>query len=104
MIRPLTLASLLLAAGAATLQPVRAEAATGGQPFADPAATARCIAAHLPQGAQLFRAADGSMRVQSIGRRGNVARWTITADGHDVRVTREGGTAGFGRTAAAACS
>ena len=31
-------------------------------------------------------------------------RWTVTADGHDVRVTREGGAAGFGRAAAAACS
>lgn len=103
MIRPLTLASLLLTASAAMLQPVRAEAATGGQP-ADPAATAQCIAAHLPQGAQLFRAADGGMRVQAIGRRGNVARWTITADGKDIRVAREGGPAGFGRAAAAACS
>lgn len=104
MIRPLTLASLLLAAGAATLQPVRAEAATGGQPAADAAATARCIAAHLPQGAELFRAADGSMRVLAIGRRGNVARWTITGEGPAIRVAREGGSAGFGRAATAACS
>ena len=75
-----------------------ATAAPAAVPSTDPAAdTARCIASRLPQGAQLFRAADGTMRVMTIGRRGAIARWTIDGAGPALRVVRSGGAAGLDR-------
>lgn len=83
---------------AATILLGFAPAAKAATPAADPAAdTARCIAASLPQGAQQFRAADGSIRVLTIGRRGAVARWTVDGTGPALRVVRSGGSAGLDR-------
>ncbi|HEY6868652.1 MAG TPA: hypothetical protein VI199_02745 [Novosphingobium sp.] len=72
-------------------------------PGADSVPVAQCIAARLPQGSQLFRAGDGSMRVVAIGRRGAIARWTITGAGASLHVARSGGAAGLDRAVTAAC-
>lgn len=91
---------LALAAGAAAAP---ALAAPGAPVAADPMATASCIARQLPQGARLFRASDGSLRVQSIGRRGNAAQWIIAGSPAAVQVTRDRGAAGIERTVAGTC-
>lgn len=94
----------LLLAGLLTLSATTTAAmAASTAAAADPVATARCIVQHLPQGAQMFRTTDGSLKVVSIGRRGNVARWTISGTASDVHVTQEGGPAGISRAVAGAC-
>lgn len=82
--------------------------AGAGQALAAPAsaadgAAAQCLMAHLPQAAQMFRAGDGSLRVVAIGRRGVVARWTVTGIGENLRIARSGGAAGLDRAVTAAC-
>lgn len=94
----------LLLAGLLTLSATTTAAMAASTPAAaDPAATARCIVQHLPQGAQMFRATDGSLKVVTIGRRGNVARWTISGSASEVHVAHEGGPAGITRAVAGVC-
>lgn len=88
------------AAGAASATTASSAAAPGAD---DVAAAARCIVRHLPQGAQMFRAADGTMKVVMIGRRGNAARWTISGAAADLRVAQDGGPAGVARAVAGTC-
>lgn len=75
--------------------------AAGASASPQPDAAARCIADHLPQGAHLFHARDGSIRVIAIGRRGSTARWTITGSAAALRIDRAGGPAGQDRLVAA---
>ena len=51
----------------------------------------------------MFRATDGSLKVVTIGRRGNVARWTISGSASEVHVAQEGGPAGLTRAVAGVC-
>jgi len=94
----LRLFSLALLALAGSAGPVWA---TAGSPAPAAAADkARCIVHHLPLGAQMYRASDGSIRVRTAGRRGASAQWTIGEDG---TVSQSGGKAGLARTLTGTC-
>ena len=87
------LPSALLAAPAQASQSVQADAAR----------TAQCISGHLPRGAQVFRAGDGSYRVVAYGLRGAATRWTVRPTPAAVTVTRSGSPAGLGRDLKGVC-
>lgn len=89
---------LALIAAIALAGPVQAAA-----PAPDEAGVARCIVGRIPQEAQLFRAADGSMRVVAIGRRGAIARWIVARSAGGLHVVRSGGAAGLDRAVTAGC-
>ncbi len=84
-----------------TLMAAPAQAAQSAKP--DAAQAARCISAHLPRGAQVFRAGDGSFRVIAFGPRGNAARWTVRQSDDAIQVTQTGGPAGIGRGLKGVC-
>lgn len=87
------LPSTLMAAPAQASQPVKT----------DPARAAHCISDHLPRGAQVFRAGDGSFRVVSFGPRGIAARWTVRQASTAVEVSQSGGPAGLSRDLKGVC-
>ena len=93
---PILSATVLLAAPA---QATQASTAAG----ADAAQAARCIAQHLPRGAQMFQAADGTFRVVAFGPRGQAVRWTIRQAADNLQVTRSGGEAGVDRGLKGVC-
>lgn len=103
MIHPFRTALHSLAAVALPTTLMAAPAQATQSAKADAGETARCISAHLPRGAQVFRAGDGSFRVVAFGPRGNAARWTVRQVAEAVEVTQSGGPAGATRNLKGLC-